>query len=161
MPKGRLLLWFLFLGLTVALILMAARAPYFPGDVKVARMVQSSLSGWEGWAQKITDTGKTPWCFVLLGISVLVALWLSGWRGSLLSLVSFVGVQGIDPLLKAWVARPRPSPALIHVVGSTSGYSLPSTLVLIYFSTLGFLALLALTDKRPSLWMRFAVLVSC
>jgi hypothetical protein len=160
MPRVRML-WLVFLGLTVALILMAARIPYFPGDVKVARIVQSSLSGWEVWAKAITDTGKTPWSLVLLGITALVAFLISGWRASLLSLVSFVGIQGIDPLVKAWVARPRPSPALIHVVGSAAGYSMPSTLVLIYFSTWGFLALLALTDKWPSRWMRLAILVPC
>jgi len=160
MPRVRML-WLLLLGVTAALILVAARIPYFPGDVKVARLVQSSLSGWEVWAKVITDSGKTPWSFALVGITAVGALWISGGRTSLLSVVSFVGIQGIDPLLKAWVARPRPSPTLIHVVGSTAGYSLPSTLVLIYFSTWGFVALLALTDKRPSLWMRFAVLVPC
>jgi hypothetical protein len=160
MPRVRML-WLMMFGLTAALIFMAARISYFPGDVKIAGMVQSALSGWEGWAKEITNTGRTPWIFVLVGITALVAFWISGWRASLLSFASFVGIQGIDPLLKAWVARPRPSPGLIHVVGSTAGFSMPSTLVLLYFSTWGFLALLALIDKRRPLGIRLAVLVPC
>ena len=160
MPNVKLL-WLLMFGLTSVLIIVAARIPYFPGDIEIARTVQSLAGDWESWAKEITNLGRVPWSFLLLGITALVALWISGWRASLLSLVRFAGLQGIDPLLKNWVARPRPSPTLIHVVGSTAGYSMPSTLVLLFFATAGFLAMLALVDKQPSPWTRLAVLVPC
>jgi membrane-associated phospholipid phosphatase len=61
--------------------------------------------------------------------------------------------------LGPWVARPRPSPDLVHVAEKLSGYSFPSLFALTYASTIGFLALLF--ARKTSGTLRAAVLLAC
>jgi len=152
--------WIILLVLTAGLTFAAARFPRFPGDVQVARLVQSLALG-HTWAQWVTATAKAPLSYVLLGITLVAALFLSGWRAAFLSIPSFCGVLLFDPALKSWIARPRPSAALIHVVGSNPGSSMPSTFALVYASTFGFLALMCLMESRLSKGGRVAVLIPC
>jgi undecaprenyl-diphosphatase len=135
---------------TAALLFLAGWIPFFPGDVAVARWIQSIAPSDPTWAQWLTVTAKTPWVFVLGGVGVVLSFLLAGWWGGILATVSFVGVRLGEPLLKAWIGRPRPSPQLVHVLEPATGFSLPSGLVLTYAATFGLLLFLALwTKARP------------
>lgn len=127
----------------VLLTFAAARAPYFPGDLAVARAVQTALSGPTAWAVWITATADTPGCFILLALTIILAWAISGWRAALLSLPIFFGVWGLGIWLSPLVAQPRPSADLIHVVGHPKGYAFPSIFGLIYAATFGYIGLLA------------------
>lgn len=154
-------IWIGIVTLTLALLLAAARLPYFPGDVAIAKLVQAIAPGGVDWAKLLTETAKTPWKYILLGITCAVAWFLSVWLASLLSIASFIGMSIVEPLLKDWIARPRPAADLIHVAGTLKGYSMPSTFAVVYASTLGFLAILAIAKSKRSKTTRLAVLIPC
>ena len=150
MQKNKIL-WIGSLTLIVVLLVAGSQIPYFPGDVAITKTIQFLTPNSEGWANWITATAKMPLRLILLGITLALAWFLSGWVGSILSLVSFGGSFLLgDFLLKGLIARPRPDSDLVNVVGSPSGFSMPSTFGLIYASTLGFILLLALLNQKQS-----------
>jgi membrane-associated phospholipid phosphatase len=151
--------WIAFFILVIVLSLAAVRFPYFPGDVTFARLLQSVAPGSKKWAESVTSTAKTPWSLVLLAASVLFSWAVARWRAALLAVASFLLAWGLGIWLNPLVARPRPTPELIRVVGSPSGYSFPSAFALTYAATLGFLAVLAALKCRGG--PRWAALVTC
>jgi membrane-associated phospholipid phosphatase len=58
-------------------------------------------------------------------------------------------MPALGTVLNPLIARPRPSPQLVQVIGSPPGYSFPSSFALTYASTLGFLAILAGLKSNP------------
>ncbi len=134
--------------LCAVLTLAAARSPYFPGDVAIARAVQAALPGPAGWAQWITSTAAIPDCFVLLALTILAAWLISGWRAALLAPAIFFGLLGLGLSLSPLVAQPRPSPALVNVVGHPRGHAFPSISGLIYVATIGYVGVLAAIHLR-------------
>lgn len=121
----------------------AARNPYFPTDVAIARATQAVLPGPVGWAQWITATADKPACFILLALTIALAWFISGWRAAILSIAVFFGLWGFGAWLSPIVAQPRPSAELIHVVGHPKGYAFPSIFGLIYVATFGYIGVLA------------------
>ena len=146
--------------LAIAIALLssaAARMPYFPGDVALAKSIQSLIPMRVPLAQWITATALAPWCFVLLALSVLTAWWISGWRAALVAVAVFFGLWLFGIWLSPLVAQPRPSPALIHVFGHPQGFAFPSIFGLLYAATFGHVALLAHARLRGSLAIALAV----
>jgi len=122
--------------------------PYLPGDLPLARGIQTLGPVSNALAQWITKSAETPWSFFLLGLAVLGARAISGWRGALLAFPVFFGLWLFGIWLSPLIAQPRPSPDLIGVVGRPRGFSFPSIFGLIYASTFGYIALLALARSR-------------
>ena len=119
----------------------------------------SSLTQIAKW---ITSTAKMPLRLILLVITIALAWFFSGWVASILSMISFGGSFALgDFLLKPWIARPRPDSDLVNVVGSPSGFSMPSTFGIIYASTLGFILLLVLVNKKRSASARVSIGALC
>ena len=149
--------------LTVILIVAAARYPYFAGDIAATKFVQSIAGPNVGWAQTVTLSARPPWSFILSGVTVILSWLLGGWRAALLSIASFAGMSLLGPQLSTLIARPRPSPALVHVTSVISGYSFPSIFALVYSSTIGYLGMLALKTQRGQRdWLGGSIfLVSC
>src|SRR5262245_60824914 len=112
---NRSLAWILVLIWTLLLVIAAAYHPYFPGDVTIAKILQSLTGSDCGWARIITTSAGSPWKFLLLGLTFTISWLLGGWRAALFSLVSFAGMWVFGPWLNQLIARPRPSPAMIHV----------------------------------------------
>lgn len=135
----------------------AARAPYFPTDLAIAKAVQSALAGPPGWAQWITQTADMPWCFALLGLTMIAAWALDGWRAALVSLPVFFGLWGFGVWISPHIAQPRPAADLIRVVGHPKGYAFPSIFGLIYIATFGYIGMLAWT--RPRFAMKTVIVV--
>jgi membrane-associated phospholipid phosphatase len=156
---GRLILWAGLLGLVLGLGLLAAKFPVLPGDVTLARLGQSLAGESAGWAYTITNTAKAPWAYVLVGLTAGISWRLRGPWTAGASVIAYLLAHGFDRLLKPLIGRPRPSPELIEVAGSTAGFSCPSTFALVYAATFGFL-LCVLCRQRRSGW-RNAGLVFC
>jgi len=144
---------------TVLLIIGTRYFSYFPGDVAVARFVQWITPASAGWAQLISSTAKFPWNLVLLALTLGLSWRLTGWRAAVLGLASFAGMWVLGIWLGPLVARPRPSPNLVHVADKLSGYSFPSIFGLSYASTIGFLAVLF--NRKASGVLRITVVVIC
>ncbi len=149
--------WSILLLFTLIVAFLAARWPYFPGDVALARIIQA-LSGEQlGWARFVTSLVSSPWNYLLLAVTAALSWWLAGWRGALIALISFGAVVLAEPHLKALIARPRPAAQLIRVTGSPSGFSFPSGFGLIFFSLFGLLAILAWQKLRGNLRLIFVL----
>ena len=143
-----------------ALVTLAAKYyAYFPGDVAVERWVQSLVPANLNWAVAVSRTAEFPWIILILVLIVILSWALAGWRAVLLSILSFMGVWLLGAVLGPVIARPRPSPELVRVFRTLSGYSFPSLFALRYAATFGFLAVLAAV--KGSGVMRTVMLIGC
>lgn len=128
-----------------------AMEPYFAGDVAAARAVQAAAPdpGW--WATPISRLAPAPAKYVVMGLTVILAFALAGFRGLLLA-VAFIALEqwGAEST-KAWFSRPRPSPDLIAVVGAPRGFTFPSTTITFFAVTFGLLAVIAARVKKTPL----------
>jgi len=137
----------LWIGLFIiaALVALAAKYyPYFPGDVAVERWVQFLAPENLNWAEGVSRTAEFPWVLLILALVFAFSWIVVGWRAAILSVVSFLGMLALGNWLGPVIARPRPSPDLVHVFRPLTGYSFPSLFGLRYAATFGFLAVLAL-----------------
>jgi len=151
-----------WIGLFILAILVTLAAKYyayFPGDVAVERWVQSFVPQNLNWAEGVSRTAEFPWVLLIL-VLIFVFSWIvAGWRAALISIFSFVGMLVLGHWLGPIIARPRPSPELVRVFRSLSGYSFPSLFGLRYAATFGFLAVL--TAWKSSGVLRTALLIVC
>lgn len=139
--------WLIAAFAVLILVVAAARMPRFPLDLSVAQGVQRINSLGYSWAKSLTDTAKPPVAYGLLLVASLIGWRLAGLRAAFLAPTAYAVVLGLDRILKPWIARPRPSSDLIHVVGAYSGFGCPSTFGLIYAATVGTVAWLALRNS--------------
>jgi membrane-associated phospholipid phosphatase len=152
--------WIALIIVAVLLTVGAKYSPYFPGDVAVTRFVQGITPASTEWAQRLSSTAESPLSLVLVAIVVVVSWRVFGWRATLLALASFAGMWIIGKVLGPIIARPRPSPDLVHVARKLAGYSFPSIFALVYASTVGFLGVLfALRSKGP--WRIIVPILCC
>lgn len=133
--------------------------PYFPGDVALARWVQSLVPGDLGWAQGVSRAVDFPWILLIAALIFALSWVLAGWRAAVLSVVSLAGMLALGSWLSPVIARPRPAPELVRVFRPFSGYSFPSFSALCYVATFGFLAILAAVKSFGRL--RLALMIGC
>jgi len=132
---------------------------HFPGDVAVERWVQSLLPQDLNWAQGVSRTAEFPWVLLILALVFALSWALAGWRAALVSVLSLGGMFALGYWLGPVIARPRPSPELVHVFRPLSGYSFPSLFALRYAATFGFLAILG--AWKGSGMMRITLVIAC
>lgn len=137
------IVWAIDVVAVILLTIAAAKYAYFQSDVTFSTALQSVVGEQVGWARTMTNLASAPYLYVLVTLTATLAWWMAGWRGAALALVSFLALWSAEPYLKSLVARPRPAATLVHVFGTPSGYSFPSGFGLIFFSTIGYLAVLA------------------
>jgi len=127
-----------------------AMEPYFAGDVRAARALQSATPdpGW--WATPISRLAPAPAKYYVMGIAAILAFALAGVRGLLLA-VAFIALEqyGAEST-KAWFGRPRPSRDLIAVVGTPGGFTFPSTTITFFSVTFGLLAVIAARVRKKT-----------
>lgn len=131
----------------VAMLVAARQTPYFPGDVEVARAIQSRLSP-GSWAPALTRAAYAPWIYGVLVVAAIGAWRVAGWRASAAMAITFFALMQMETGMKGFIARPRPSAALVHVVTSSSSPSMPSGWALLFGSTIGLLGVMAWVHAR-------------
>lgn len=137
---------------------MAATTPYLPGDAALARAVQAVVPG-GSWVPAVISTAYAPQKLVLMLLAVVAAAYFGGVRAAVIVIVAIAVEQGLGEASKSLFTRPRPSPELIAVTGTPSGFSFPSTFVTLYSVTFGG-ALVAAWSAAPGR-ARTAVLAGC
>ena len=137
------IVWAIDVVVVILLAVAAAKYAYFQSDLTFSTLLQSAVGGQVGWARTVTSMVSAPYLYLLVSLTVALAWWMAGWRGAVLALVSFLGLWFAEPYLKALIGRPRPAATLVQVFGTPSGYSFPSGFGLIFFATIGYLAVLA------------------
>ncbi|MDP1568754.1 MAG: phosphatase PAP2 family protein [Vicinamibacterales bacterium] len=143
---------------TVVVGAAAAFLPSLPGDVAVARVIQSIVPN-GGWVPAVITTAYAPQKLVLMLLAVVAAFYFGGVRGALVLVIAIAVEQSFGEGSKQLFTRPRPSPELIAVTGSPSGFSFPSTFVTLYSVTFGGVLLIAARAARST--ARTAVLGVC
>lgn len=151
----RLLPFLLALVVTVLVGAAVRMEPYFAGDVAVARAVQAASPG-TAWATTYTRTATSPVKWFVMALALAACYALGGWPGAALFVVAVVIEQTGGEASKELFMRPRPSPELIAVVGSPSGYGFPSTFMTFHSVVLGSIWFLA-AQARPSGIRRLAL----
>ena len=151
--------WIALFILAVLLALAVKYSAFFPGDVAIERWVQSKAPQDLNWAKAISRTAEFPWLLLILAFVVALSWRLSRWPAVLLSIVSLAGMLALGNWLGPFIARPRPSPELVHVLRPLAGYSFPSLFALRYAATFGFLAVLA--ASKSSAAPRILLLTVC
>jgi len=63
----------------------ATRMPWFPGDPEIARAIQHFAPMPIPLAQAITASAMTPWCFLLLAMTIAAAWKICGWRAAVVT----------------------------------------------------------------------------
>lgn len=136
---------------TVLVGVGVAMEPYFAGDVRAARAVQSAFpnAGW--WATPISRLAPAPAKYYVMGIALAAAVVVAGWRGLALVAAFLLLEQYGAESTKAIFGRPRPSRDLIAVVGNPSGFTFPSTTITFFCVTFGAVAVLA-ARRRTARW---------
>jgi membrane-associated phospholipid phosphatase len=138
--------YILWIGLFIIAILVTLATKYyayFPADVAVEKWVQSLVPADLNWAATVSRTAEFPWVLLILALILPLSWALAGWRVALLAVLSFMGMWFLGACLGLVIARPRPSPELVHVFRPLPGSSFPSLFALRYAATFGFLAVLA------------------
>jgi len=148
--------WFIIAALAT---LATKYSAYFPGDLAVARWVQSLAPPNLNWAAGVSRTAEFPGVLLILALVLALAWGLAGWRAALLAILSLVGMWVLGAWLGAVIARPRPSPELVRVFRPLTGSSFPSLFALRYAATIGFLAVLG-ARKSSGAW-RAVLLTVC
>jgi len=151
--------WITLFIFAVLLALAVKYWAFFPGDVAVERWVQSLVPQDLNWAKAISRTAEFPWLLLILALVLALSWVLAGWPAALLSILSLAGMLALGIWLGPLIARPRPSPELVHVLRPLAGYSFPSLFALRYAATFGFLA--ALAASRSSAALRILLLTVC
>lgn len=125
-----------------------AMEPYFAGDVRLARLIQSASPNPQRWATPVSSLAPAPGKFYVMAVVLTASFFVAGWRG-LVVIAGFLLLEQYGAeYTKAWFKRPRPSRDLVHVFGNPSGFSFPSTTLTFLAVTCGGLAILALVNKK-------------
>ena len=146
--------------LVVASVLIHAHPGPWPVELAFSRTVQH-LPYWS-WVPPLlnfigTFNNPTP-TGIVLGI-VFTAMLLLGWYRQAIFLALTVGIgNGIDALIGDYVARPRPSPSLVHVDALLKYNSFPSGHCCHAMLFYGFLLYLSFT-KPVRTWRYRLVLI--
>jgi len=130
-----------------------AMEPYFAGDVRGARMVQSASPSPEWWARPVSNLAPAPGKYYVMAITLVAAFFVAGWRGLALVAGFVVLEQYGAEATKAWFQRPRPSRDLVAVAGNPSGFTFPSTTITFFAVTFGAVGVLAAMRRTaPRRW---------
>ena len=144
-----------------------AMEPYFAGDVRLARLVQSVSPNSASWATPISRLAPAPGKYYVMVLVLTAAFFVGGWRGLALLAAFLLLEQYGAEYTKEIFKRPRPSPDLITTGGMSGGFSFPSTTITFFSVTFGGLGILALVRKQapmrqPVMWLSLLmVLLGC
>ena len=140
----------------VALSISAAIEPRFPGDLPVARGVQSLATPWLDTVMEAVSFlgGRLVSIISILLLAAGVAL-ARRWQEAMAFLAIFP-LSGVLAVIKWTVDRPRPSEELVRVLENATEYSFPSGHA--YYVVVFYGLLLAIIVARiHSTWLRRSI----
>jgi undecaprenyl-diphosphatase len=132
---------------------------YPPGDVEIARAVQSvNLTGIDELSDLVYRTGVYPW-LQLTWVLAAAVLFLA--RHRLMAGFMLLGMlaHNFAFLIKIIVERPRPSPLLVDVVRTSDSFSFPSGHVLgavLFWGLIFFAATQAIESRSARITVQMA-----
>jgi membrane-associated phospholipid phosphatase len=155
-----ILMSFLIVAVATLIVGFSVRqTPYFPGDVALTRWVQAQAGG-PAWATAVSQLPTSPYKYFAIGLTIGLSFALAGWQGAVIAIGVIAIEQNFAEATKAIFSRPRPSPLLVSVVGSPTGFSFPSTTMTFFSATFGVLAILAARTRSSTMrWPLFATSV--
>jgi len=165
MMRSPLLPFAMAAAVTILIAAGVAMEPYFAGDVRVARAIQSVSPNPTSWATPVSRLAPAPGKYYVMAVTIVAAYFVGGVPGLALLLGFLLLEQYGAEHTKAWFARPRPSRDLIAVVGTPSGFTFPSTTITFFSVTFGTVGLLAAMRRQaphriPVMIVMFAMLVA-
>ena len=135
----------------IALCMLAAAHPTFPGDRTLMAAVQGIESvAWRVTMFTVTDIGGGWVALAAAGLLTAVLFKLRRYPESLSFLLVF-SLTVIVPLVKELVYRPRPSEAVATILSHSGGTSFPSghsALAMVFFGLVFYLAPYLVQDRR-------------
>lgn len=143
----------------VALAVLAHRFPFFAIDLTITRHVQDMRSPWfEFLLRPLNVLGFPPLVGAVYGTIVLL-MFAAGarWEAAAAGFAT-AGAAGLNFVVKALVARPRPPMDLIHVAHHLPGSGFPAGHVLNFTAFAGFLCYLTWVRLSPS-WPRTGLIM--
>ena len=151
-----LALWGVTLGLSVA----DAGDGVLPGDVAIARRVQTldgpladAVEAFGNWV------GSFPIGFAIALPVAIVLGWRHRWRVVAL-LVAVHVIRALNTTIKGWTDSPRPTPDLVRITDTAGGFGFPSGHAMGSLLVFGALALIAWRELPPSP-LRPAAVAAC
>ena len=158
-PSRRVAGALVFGALFVALAILVARSDVLPFDVAITRAVQGVDSPWfVAPLAFLSALGFPPLVDFVTG-SIILMMYGAGFRRQAVAAAfGALGIAGLNFLVKALVARPRPSPDLVHVEHHIRSSGFPAGHVMTFLAFFGFLSYLAWTELAPS-WRRTTLVV--
>ncbi len=110
----------------LGMVLGAAVADRFPGDVAVARAVQDIPGEWFARLMDVgNQAGRLTLLMLIAGLVIGLLFFQGSKRGALLIAVTAASYT-ISPILKMVIERPRPDSVLLEFTESGGGSSFPS-----------------------------------
>jgi len=111
----------------IALSLAAAGPGLLPGDLALARTIQSApIPGADALAHGLTWLGNAVPTVVVLTLAAIAILAATGRRAEAALIAAAAVLRATSPLLKGVVGSPRPTPDLVRVVERADGLGFPN-----------------------------------
>jgi undecaprenyl-diphosphatase len=137
--------------LFVVLAALAHSAAYFPIDLAITRGFQNFDSAWMvTLMQAVSWVGYNPQSIIIVAAGVVLLYTLRLPREAAAAALAAISSGLVNNLVKATVARPRPTADLVEVFRQVTGFSFPSGHVMLYTAYYGFLFFLTFTLLKPS-----------
>jgi membrane-associated phospholipid phosphatase len=134
------------------LSISAHQVAHYPIDPGITQAVQSVQGAWfHVPLGALSAIGFAPLVDVFDGIIILVVLAAWGRWAAFASVFAALGAPGLQHVVKALVARPRPPATLVHVAHHIGNPAFPAGHVLDITAFLGFVCYLACVRLAPSL----------
>ncbi len=130
------------------LTVLAKLSPYFSFDLIITQAVQKFNPAWFVLLMEFLTFLGNPLSEIVLTLALAIFFYMKDLKkDAFLILLSVFGIGLLGEIIKVLIARPRPSPSLVHQVGSLFGKdSFPSGHVLFYVGFFGLLTFLL--EKR-------------
>jgi membrane-associated phospholipid phosphatase len=159
------LVWITIAVLVVAFAALAFAAhavPYFPVDLTITQAIQGVPAPWfHALMVAVSWPGFPPQVYIAVVLVAILFYALHRRRAAVYLVASSVSIDIVIQGVKLLVDRPRPSPALVHVLipGLNGGHwSFPSGHTESFVVAFGFILYVAYTEWRPNIARTAAII---
>ncbi len=140
------------------LAFFVSTTPYFDFDLEFTRAVQAFNPPWFDALMRAVSLLGFDWkAIVAISLISLYLLFVGLRLEAVVGIIGSTGIWLLDTIVKTIIARPRPSPDLVHVITELHGPSFTSGHVTSFVVFYGFQWFLAYTLLKPS-WKRTLLL---